>query len=101
MAAPIPTRRMLLHTAETLLVAAAGGALFTWLGLPAGLVSGSLIAVAVVAMAGRPLMIPEGLSRVISILVGISLGAVATPETLKGLAAFPISIAVLLVATAV
>jgi membrane AbrB-like protein len=33
------------------------------------------------------------------VLVGISLGAVATPETLKGLAAFPVSIAVLMVAT--
>lgn len=100
MAAPIPTRRMLLHTAETLLVAAAGGTLFTLVGFPAGLISGSLLSVAAVALAGRPLMVPDPLWRVISVLVGISLGAVATPETLKGLAAFPISIAVLLVATA-
>ena len=56
---------------------------------------------AAAALAGRPLTIPAPLSRVISVLVGISLGAVATPETLKGLAAFPISIAVLLVATVV
>jgi len=36
---------------------------------------------------------------VISVLVGISLGAVVTPATLKGLAAFPLSVAVLAVST--
>ena len=99
MAFPIPTRQTLLHTAETLLIAAIGGALFTAIGFPAGLISGSLLSVAAVALAGRPLMVPTPLSRLISVLVGISLGAVATPETLKGLAAFPVSIAVLMVAT--
>src|SRR5688572_14724924 len=99
MALPTPTLRMLLRTTETLLVAAVGGAAFTLVGFPAGLISGSLLSVAAVALAGRPLMIPAPLSRVISVLVGISLGAVATPETLKGLAAFPVSIAMLMVAT--
>jgi membrane AbrB-like protein len=99
MAVSQATQRTLLHTAETLLIAAVGGAVFTLIGFPAGLISGSLLSVAAVALAGRPLMVPGGLSRVISVLVGISLGAVATPETLKGLAAFPVSIAILLVAT--
>ncbi len=101
MALSAATRRTVLRTAETLLIAAAGGGAFTWIGFPAGLISGSLLSVAAAALAGRPMTIPAPLSRVISVLVGISLGAVATPETLKGLAAFPISIAVLLVATAV
>ena len=94
-------RRTILRAAETLLIAAAGGAIFTWAGFPAGLVSGSLLAVAAFALAGRPLLVPTPLSRVISVLVGISLGAVTTPETLQGLAAFPVSIALLLVATVV
>jgi hypothetical protein len=93
------TRRTLLRTAETLAIAAAGGALFTWAGFPAGLISGSLLSVAAAALAGRPVMITLALARVISVLVGISIGAVATPETMKGLAAFPLSIAMLLVAT--
>ena len=97
MALSAATRR----TTETLLIAVAGGGAFTWIGFPAGLISGSLLLVAAAALAGRPMTIPAPLSRVISVLVGISLGAVATPETLKGLAAFPISVAVLLVATAV
>jgi membrane AbrB-like protein len=99
MALTDPTRRMLMRTAETLLIAAVGGAVFTLIGFPAGLISGSLLSVAGAALIGRPVMIPGPLSRVISVLIGISLGAVATPETLQGLAAFPVSIAVLLVAT--
>jgi membrane AbrB-like protein len=95
----LPTRRVLLRTAETLLIAAAGGVGFTLAGFPAGLISGSLLSVAAAALIGRPVMIPLPLSRVISVLVGISLGAVVTPETLKGLAAFPLSIGVLAVAT--
>ncbi len=98
--APSPAkRRTLLRTAETLAIAAAGGAAFTWAGFPAGLISGSLLSVAVAALAGRPVTIPTPLARVIFVLVGISIGAVATPETLKGLATFPVSIAMLLVAT--
>src|SRR5262245_58951942 len=100
MAVRLPTLRTVLRTAETLLIAAIGGTVFTLIGFPAGLISGSLLSVAAMALAGRPLLIPDPLFQVISVLVGISLGAVATPETLQGLRAFPVSIAVLLVATA-
>jgi membrane AbrB-like protein len=48
---------------------------------------------------GRPVLVAVPLARVISVLVGISLGAVVTPETLKGLAAFPLSVVVLAVST--
>ena len=96
---PASPQRTLLHTAETLLIATAGGALFTLIGFPAGLISGSLLAVGAAGLLGRPMMVPRSLARVIFVVVGISLGAVVTPETLKGLAAFPLSIAVLAVAT--
>jgi membrane AbrB-like protein len=43
--------------------------------------------------------IPVPLSRVISVVVGISLGAVVSPETLKGLVAFPLSVLVLAIST--
>jgi uncharacterized protein len=94
----LPPRSLVLRTAETLLVGSAGGALFTLIGFPAGLVSGSLLSVAAAALAGRPLIVPRPIARAISILVGISLGAVVTPETLKGIVTFPVSITVLLVA---
>ena len=89
----------MLRAAETLAIAAAGGIALTVIGVPAGLVIGSLLGVAAAALAGRPMIVPETLARVISVLVGISLGAVVSPETLKGLAAFPLSIAVLALST--
>ena len=95
----IPIKIAWLRAGETLSIAAAGGVTLTWLGFPAGLVTGSLLGVAIAALAGRPVLVPAPLSRVISVLVGISLGAVVTPETLKGLVTFPLSVAVLAVST--
>ncbi len=101
--APTPpsSRLTLLRTAETLAIAAAGGVAFTLLGFPAGLISGSLLAVGAAALCGRPMQVPRLLTRVIMVLIGISLGGVVTPETLQGLAAFPLSLAVMAVSTAV
>jgi membrane AbrB-like protein len=96
---PIPAKNEWLRAAETLAIAALGGLVLTWLGFPAGLVTGSLLGVAAAALLGRPVFVPASLSRVISVLVGISLGAVVSPETLKGLAAFPLSVAVLAIST--
>ena len=96
---PIPAKNEWLHAAETLSIGAASGLLLNALGFPAGLVTGSLLGVATAALAGRPVVVPAPLSRVISVLVGISLGAVVTPETLKGLAAFPFAVVVLLIST--
>ncbi len=88
--ASIPTKIAWLRAGETLSIAAVGGVTLTWLGFPAGLVTGSLLGVATAALTGRPVSVPVPLSRLISVLVGISLGAVVTPETLKGLATRPV-----------
>ena len=80
----LPPLRALIEPAETLLIAAAGGLIFTLLGFPAGLVSGSVLAVTCAALFGRPVKVPVGLARVCYVIVGILLGAVVTPETLKG-----------------
>ena len=92
-------RAAIWRTTQTLAIAAAGGILLNWLDFPAGLVTGSLLGVAAAALCGRPTAVSTPVSRVISVLVGISLGAVVTPETLKGFAAFPLSIAVLAVSS--
>ena len=91
----------MLRTVETLAIGAAGGMILTWAQFPGGLVTGSLLSVAIAALAGRPVFVPAPLSRVISVLVGISLGAVITPETLTGITTFPVSISVLAVSTVV
>jgi hypothetical protein len=92
-------RRILLETAETLAFALAGGLTFTFLGLPAGLVSGSVLAVASAALLGRPMRLPLPLARVCYVVVGTLLGTVVTPETLRGVATWPASIALLILAS--
>jgi uncharacterized protein len=93
----LPPRRALLEYAETLAIALAGGLTFTYLGLPAGLVSGSVVAVATAALFGRPMKVPLALARVCYVIVGILLGAVVTPETLRGIATWPVSVACVMV----
>jgi uncharacterized protein len=103
MAWPVPMdpafRRILLETAETMAFALAGGLTFTFLGLPAGLVSGSVLAVASAALLGRPMRLPLPLARVCYVVVGTLLGTVVTPETLRGVATWPASIVLLMLAS--
>src|SRR5207344_2355423 len=63
--------------------------------------SSAFLAVAGSAIAGRPMLIPTLLMQAIFVLIGTSLGAVVTPETLHGMATYPLSIAVLILAMAV
>jgi membrane AbrB-like protein len=89
---------MLVHFAETMVFAAIGGTTFGLAGIPGGWLSGSILCVAAAALAGRPMHVPLRLNRVIFVLIGTSLGAVATPETLQGVVTYPLSIAMLIVA---
>jgi len=95
----LPPPRALIETAETLAIALAGGVTFTLLGLPAGLVSGSVVAVATAALLRRPMRLPLPLARICYVIVGTLLGTVVTPETLRGVATWPVSIALLMLAS--
>ncbi len=95
----LPLRRTLIEIAETLAIALAGALAFALLGLPAGLVSGSVLAVATAALLGRPVKMPLALVRVCYVVIGILLGAVVTPETLHGVTTWPASIALLILAS--
>lgn len=77
--------------AITIAVAAAGGALFAFLGMPAAWLSGSLVATSALAIAGFPAQLPEGLRRATFIVLGISIGAAVTPETIAGIRTWPIT----------
>lgn len=79
-------------------IGAVGGVALGLTGFPAGYLSGSIVTVSVAAFAGRPLLMPQLLTRCVFVLIGISLGAVVTPDTLHGMAAYPLSIAVLMAA---
>lgn len=96
---PLPvSRAVLAGVAETFLIGGLGGTVLGLLQFPAGWLIGSMIAVAVAALMGRPMTVPRPLGNVIFVFIGISLGAVVTPETLRGMAAWPLSIAIMVVA---
>ena len=90
---------LLRRTAEALLIGAAGGIALNATGMPAGLISGSVMAVAAAAIAGRPLAVPVPLARTVFVLIGIALGSIVSPQTLQGITAYPLSIAILTAAT--
>lgn len=81
--------------AEALAVGAAGGLIFNWLGLPAGFLSGAMLSVAILALAGRPLTMPQPLMHVMTATLGITLGSAATPEMMHGMTTYPISLTLL------
>lgn len=96
---PRPSRLVQLRRfAETIALAAAGGALFGLPGLPAGWLSGAILLVAGAALAGRPVYVPQIFARVLFVVLGISLGAAVTPETVTRMATWPASMLALALA---
>src|SRR6202171_2326133 len=99
MALAIPNRAKTLNVLETLAIGAAGGALFLWASLPGGLISGAMIAVGIAAIAGRPLFVPPILTQTVLVLLGISLGSLVSRQLLQHIGAYPLTIALLALAT--
>jgi membrane AbrB-like protein len=99
MASAIPSRAKTLNVLETLAIATAGGALFLIARLPGGLISGAMIAVGIAAIAGRPLHVPPILTQAVLVLLGISLGSLVSQQLLHNMSAYPLTIALLALAT--
>jgi uncharacterized protein len=99
LASAIPDRSKILNTLETLAIGAAGGALFLIANLPGGLISGAMIAVGIAAIAGRPLTVPPILTQLVLLLLGISLGSLVSRQLLQHIGAYPLTIALLALAT--
>jgi uncharacterized protein len=99
MAFAIPNRTKILNAIETLAIGTAGGALFLLLHLPGGLISGAMIAVGGAAIAGRPLTVPPILTQTVLVLLGISLGSLVSRQLLQHVGAYPLTIALLALAT--
>ena len=95
----IPSRTKTLNVLETLVIGIAGGALFLWAHLPGGLISGAMIAVGIAAIAGRPLALPPILTQTVLVLLGISLGSLVSRQLLQHIGAYPLTIALLALAT--
>src|SRR6202049_5395012 len=99
MAFAIPSRAKTLNVLETLALGSAGGALFLVAHLPGGLTSGAMIAVGIAAIAGRPLVVPPILTQTVLVLLGISLGSLVSRQLLQHIGAYPLTIALLALAT--
>jgi len=99
MADAIPSRTRILNVLETLVIGTAGGSLFLWAHLPGGLISGAMIAVGIAAIAGRPLAVPPVLTQTVLVLLGISLGSLMSRQLLQHVSAYPLTIALLALAT--
>lgn len=81
--------------ALTLAAAAVGSAVFAYFGLPAAWLAGALVATSALALMGVPVYVPDVLRRVVFVVLGISLGAAVTPETVAGIGTWPITLALL------
>jgi len=99
MAFAFPSRAKILSALETLAIGTAGGLLFVWAGLPGGLISGAMVAVGIAALAGRRLAVPPIMTQTVLVLLGISLGSLASRQLLNHISAYPLTIGLLALAT--
>jgi uncharacterized protein len=95
----LPSRAETLSALETLVIGAAGGAVFLIANLPGGLISGAMIAVGIAAIAGRPLAVPAIITQTVLLLLGISIGSVVSRELLNHVSAYPVTVGLLALAT--
>ena len=95
----LPSRAKVLSALEALVIGAAGGLLFLWANLPGGLISGAMVAVGIAALAGRPLAVPPIMTQTVLVLLGISLGSLASRQLIQHISAYPLTIGLLALAT--
>ncbi|MCO6188351.1 AbrB family transcriptional regulator [Rhizobium sp. L1K21] len=84
--------RNILPVLITLAAALSGGAVFQFLGVPAGPLVGSTLAVTLLAAFGFKLVVPALLRNLGFTTIGVSLGAGITPHFLSDLMRFPASL---------
>ena len=81
------------RAAATLLLALVGGALLTWLGVPAGWLAGGMLFVAAASLGGLETEVPDRIRWIFFLFLGIFAGSGASPETLQQIALWPASFA--------
>jgi membrane AbrB-like protein len=85
--------RQLRHGAFTLAAGTAGALVFHAIHLPAAWLSGSMVLVALLALARAPLFLPETIRQLVWVMLGISIGSSFTPEIFGKMLQWPLSIA--------
>lgn len=99
-ASEAPLFLKLLRLAESLAIGAAGGVVFTLAKFPAGWLAGAMTAAAAAALAGGNVYMPPAVARGASVIMGITIGGSVTPATLRSIAAWPFSIAMVALSVA-
>ncbi|HSM39680.1 MAG TPA: AbrB family transcriptional regulator [Afifellaceae bacterium] len=84
------------RVAATLFCSAAGGWLFESIGMPAGWLSGGMLAVVAASLAGLESEIPDPARWLIFLILGLFAGSGATPETLDQINTWPASFTILI-----
>ncbi len=85
------------RAAATLILSAIGGAVFEWLGMPAGWLSGGMLFVAAASLGGLKSEVPEKGRWLFFLILGIFAGSGANPQTLDQIATWPASFAILMI----
>jgi uncharacterized protein len=86
--------------ALTFALGGAGGWVLAQVGAPAPWLTGSMLTVAVAALSGLPLAMPNWMRTLAFVLLGISIGSSVTPEALGEIQAWPGSVCLLLLGVA-
>ena len=88
------------RAAVTFLMAAVGGALFEWLRMPAGWLSGGMLFVAAASLGGLKSEVPEKCRWLFFLIIGIFAGSGANPQTLEQIGTWPASFGILMISIA-
>ncbi len=90
-----PTFRTVQRFLITLALSAGGGFLFQSLGMPAGWISGGLLAVAVASLAGFDSDVPQPVRAPVYLVLGLYAGGGVSQQTIHQMATWPLSFAIL------
>jgi len=91
------TDRLLSEALPTLLIGAAGAAIFWVVGFPAAVLTGPAAAVSLATLLGLRTHVPPRLRDAVFLVIGVSIGSTVTPEVIATAMAWPASFLVLTV----
>ena len=83
----------------TLLIGTIGALAFRASGIPGGSLSGAMAAVALLSVPGKATTIGTPIRTLAMVLSGVSIGAAVTPETLRGVITYPLSLLLMTVSS--
>ncbi|MBB5514504.1 hypothetical protein FHS89_000502 [Rubricella aquisinus] len=83
------------ETVPTLLIGAAGAALFWLIGFPVAVLTGPAVAVSVASLLGLRMSLPPLLRDTVFLVLGVQIGSTVTPEVISTALTWPLSLAVL------